>query len=63
VNNGSEQDGSTRAGGVLTGLGSAGGSLAVGADTPLGQILILFSPLAAVVIEWAAAPVGASATR
>jgi hypothetical protein len=42
-----------RAGGVLTGVGSAGGGLAIGPDTLAGKILILVSPLASVAVDYA----------
>ena len=43
----------TRPAGVLTGLTSAGGGLAIGPDTAIGMALILASPLTTVVIEYA----------
>jgi hypothetical protein len=52
-----------RAGGVLTGLGSAGGGLAIGPDTVIGKVLILVSPIASVVVDYAVIQIRASLER
>lgn len=48
----SERPSPGRAGELLTGLTSASGGLAAGADTLVGQILILASPLATVLMDY-----------
>lgn len=53
----------TRPAGVLTGLSSAGGGLAIGPDTPAGTALILASPLMTVVIQYATVQTRASLER
>jgi hypothetical protein len=53
----------TRPAGVLTGLTSAGGGLAIGPDTPVGIALILASPLTTVVIEYATVQTRATLDR
>ncbi len=42
-----------RAGGALTGLGSAGGGLTIGPETLLGKLLILASPFTTVLVDYA----------
>lgn len=42
-----------RAGGALTGLGSASGGLTVGPETTLGKLLILASPLTTLLADYA----------
>ena len=52
-----------RAGGALTGVGSASGGLVIGPDTVAGKVLIIASPLVSLLVDYAAVQTRAALGR